>query len=78
MRNLLSLRGLPQYEDFGYTIPSAIGLLVFAGVMSFHTASGTDGQCFACGEQRLWIDPAGSVGCRGWPLSGRVSDAGRA
>jgi hypothetical protein len=39
MPNLLSLRALRQYEDLGYTIPSAIELLVFASCMSFHTAS---------------------------------------
>src|SRR5215471_21724301 len=37
--NILSLSGPQHGENFGYTILGAIGLLVFVGVKTFHTAS---------------------------------------
>src|SRR5215469_15460456 len=37
--NILSLSGPQHGENFGYTILRAIGLLVFVGVKTFHTAS---------------------------------------
>ena len=43
--------GFWQDEDFGYTIPRAIGLLAFVEVITFHKASGISRR--PCHQQRV-------------------------